>query len=204
MGNVSDDHAPTSPPGAAEHGQPMDTQPTLLERATLAAKRRAEGGSSPPVSCMQQPTKQLHTKITTLTVMYAVCALLVTVRAVRNAAGGQVRTHHGSVTREKTCNELCMSHSSQEINITCTYIRTVLHSACCATSAISKLSIHTKHAQTGKGGASPKAHHDPLTCRMQLLNSTTHHYTYHISHPVIITCGCSRVVTAADGIMGGF
>ena len=114
------DRAPTSPPGAVESEQPMEMQPTLLERASLAAKRRAEGGASPPVCCKQQLATQCSAKTKTLTVVWAMHMLLVTVRAVRNTAGGQVQTHRGSVTQEQMHNKLCMPHSSQKINITCT------------------------------------------------------------------------------------
>ena len=206
MENVADDRAPTSPPGADASTQPMDTQPTLLERASLVAKRRAEGGASPPVCCMQQPAKQNNAKHTTLTMVYAMCVLLVTVRAVRYAAGGHVRTHHGSVTQEMTRNEQCMSHSTQKINITYTLIITGKHGACCAPSASSKLCTHTNHTQTGKGGGDPKAQHEQLTVSdtssKQLLANTT--YAYHLSQFAITTCSCSRVVTAAGGLLGGF
>ena len=95
MEDVSADLALTSPPDADESAQLMETQPTLLERATLAAKRRAAGGTSPLVCCKQQPAKQNTAQLNALTMMCAVCMPLVTVRAVRYAAGGHVQTHHG-------------------------------------------------------------------------------------------------------------
>ena len=138
--------------------------------------------------------------------VYAMCVLLVTVCAVRYAAGGHVRTHHGSVTQEMTRNEQCMSHSTQKINITYTLIITGKHGACCAPSASSKLCTHTNHTQTGKGGGDPKAQHEQLTVSdtssKQLLANTT--YAYHLSQFAITTCSCSRVVTAAGGLLGGF
>ena len=106
MENVPTDRSPTSPPSAVESEQPMDTQPTPLERVARAAKRRAEGGTSPPACCMQQPAAQCSAKINALTVVWAMHMLLVTVSAVRNTAGGQVQTHRGSVTQERTRNTL--------------------------------------------------------------------------------------------------
>ena len=114
MENVAADRAPTSPPGAVDSEQPMAMQPTLLERASIAAKRRAEGGASPPACCIQQPATQCSAKTIALTVVWDMHMLLVTVRAVRNTAGGQVQTHRGSVTQEQTRNKLCMPHSSQK------------------------------------------------------------------------------------------
>ena len=202
MGDVADDRAPTSQPGAGESAQPMETQPTPIERASLAAPRRAESDTSPLVCRQEQTAKQLQTKITALTVMYAVCVLLVTVRAVRNVAGGLVQTYHGSVTREKTCYGLCMSHSSQEISIKCTCIRTDMHFICYAASVRSTLGIHVSHTQTGQGGGIVTAQHEPTAHCMQLLENIT--YTYHNPHFAIITCSCSRVAAAAGRGLGGF
>ena len=110
------------------------------------------------------------------------CMPLVTVRAVRYVAGGQVQTHHGSVTQEKTSNEQqCMSHSSQKINISCTCIMTGQHDTCCAPNASGKLCTHIKHARMIKGGGGPKKPHNPLIPlhEVQLLANTT--YSIHIT-----------------------
>ena len=153
MGNVPADRAPTSPPGADESMLPMEKQPTLFERASLAAKRRAEGGASPPVCCRQQPAEHHTAKTRAHTMVCAVCVMLVTVSAVRYAAGGPVRTHHGSVTQEKTCNELCMSHSSHKINFPCTCNITGQHNTCCAPCTNGKLCTRAKNARITQGGA---------------------------------------------------
>ena len=90
----------------------MEAQPTLLERAKLAAKRRVESGTSPPVSCMLQPTK-VHKKTNMAhTLLGILAALNVTVRAVRNTAGGHPQACRGSVTLAVTCDERCMAQSS--------------------------------------------------------------------------------------------
>ena len=114
---VLTDHVP-APAGA---GDPQDAfkeeQPTLLEGAPLAVKRRVEHGASPLSCCKPQPHKINNNKTTSTTTRHSCALLLVTVSAVRNTAGGHVQTFQGSVTREKTHNEQCTSHSSQNSTV---------------------------------------------------------------------------------------
>ena len=77
----------TSPVEADPTKTTKKTQPSRLGRASLAAKRRVESGSTPLVRCMLQLTKQITKQKTALTMVWATSMLLVTVRAVRNTAG---------------------------------------------------------------------------------------------------------------------
>ena len=78
------------------------------------------------------------------------------------------------------------------------------HDTGCAPSTSGKLCTHIKHTRMVKGGGGQKKPHNPLTPsdEVQLLANTT--YTYHLTHPVITTRSCSRMVTAAGRELGGF
>ena len=137
----------TSPAEADATKTKIKTQPSRLERTSPATKRRAKSGSSPLVHCMLQPTTHNKKNWKALTIMGTVTKLLVTVSAVRYTAGGQVQTFHGSVTREKPCNEQCMPQSSHKHNNTDMCIITGLHNAYCKPPAGGTLSTHLKHTR---------------------------------------------------------